>query len=251
MLMENSPDFEVHFYNGTKFSILKDGLKITNNDGSSLMLDSASKSTCLAPETQIMLDNVYKWHTFCLEEESIHEKRQTVYTDIVHFPLVIGRRPQSNTDLSVSASQNIKASTGQPHARHNDDDLDENREFMLKHQDKNDKISNSRASSILRYSPQNCESPVTFNSDCLATVSSHKNRNSSMPPPLASHHHHHLYANVHSANASPLTIPATNYEYEPPQYSSNNSSNLKYATNRYQQQQQQQQPYVPHHLMYN
>ena len=60
MLMEHSPDFEVHFYNGTKFSILKDGTKIVNNDGSSLVLDSNSRSTCLSPETQSMLELVNK-----------------------------------------------------------------------------------------------------------------------------------------------------------------------------------------------
>jgi hypothetical protein len=263
MLMENSPDFEVHFYNGTKFSMLKDGVKIVNSDGSSLMLDPNSKSTfCLSPDTQSMLDSVYKWHNFCLEEENIHEKRQVVYTDILHFPLVIGRRPQSHTDLSVSASQNLKASTTvsqqQQQQRYADDDLDiDNREFMLNHkQDKNDKTSNSRASSILRYSPQHCDSPVTFNTESMPTTTTtaiHKTRNSSLPPPLTTsshlHHQQHLYgASVHSTNPSPLTIPATNYEYEPPQY----SSNFKYSTNRYHyQQHQQQQTYVPQHLMYN
>lgn len=60
MLMENLPDFEVQFYSGTKFYILKEGTKISNNDGSCLVLDSNSRSTCLSPETQNMLELVNK-----------------------------------------------------------------------------------------------------------------------------------------------------------------------------------------------
>lgn len=76
MLMEHSPDFEAYFYNGTKFSLSKDGTKITNNDGSCLLLDSNSRSTCLSPETQNMFDLVNK---------VIKKKHLYKYQFMLHF----------------------------------------------------------------------------------------------------------------------------------------------------------------------
>lgn len=60
--METSPDFEVSFNNGTKVFVTKEGTKITNPDGTNIMLDSTNnmRSTCLSPEVQIMLDQVNK-----------------------------------------------------------------------------------------------------------------------------------------------------------------------------------------------
>jgi hypothetical protein len=42
-----------------------------------------------------MLEKTHKWHKFCLEEELIREKRKEIYSDIISFPLMIGRKPHS------------------------------------------------------------------------------------------------------------------------------------------------------------
>ena len=62
ILYDTSPDFETLFYQGgTKFHISKEGtIKITNPDGTSLLLDSNSKSTCLSPDIQEMLEKSHK-----------------------------------------------------------------------------------------------------------------------------------------------------------------------------------------------
>jgi len=93
ILYDTSPDFEAHFHRGTKFHISKEGtIKITHTDGTSLSLESNSRSTCLSPDIQDMLEKSHKWHNYCLEEEKLREKRQEIYKDIVQFPLTIGRR---------------------------------------------------------------------------------------------------------------------------------------------------------------
>ncbi len=93
ILYDTSPDFEAHFHRGTKFHISKEGtIKITHTDGTSLSLESSSRSTCLSPDIQEMLEKSHKWHNYCLEEEKLREKRQEIYKDIVQFPLTIGRR---------------------------------------------------------------------------------------------------------------------------------------------------------------
>ena len=61
ILYDTSPDFEALFYQGTKFHISKEGhIKISNTDGTSLMLDSNSRSTCLSPDIQEMLEKSHK-----------------------------------------------------------------------------------------------------------------------------------------------------------------------------------------------
>lgn len=61
VLYDTSPDFEAVFYNNTKFHITKEGsIKITNPDGTSLILDSNSRSTCLSPDMQEMLEKSHK-----------------------------------------------------------------------------------------------------------------------------------------------------------------------------------------------
>ncbi|CAF0731588.1 unnamed protein product [Brachionus calyciflorus] len=114
ILYDTSPDFEALFYTGTKFHINKEGsIKITNPDGTSLSLESNSRSTCLSPDMQDMFEKAHKWHKFCLEEELIREKRKEIYKDIISFPLTIGRRPQvplkplSNTAHMSSSQPNL------------------------------------------------------------------------------------------------------------------------------------------------
>lgn len=93
ILYDTSPDFEAHFHQGTKFHMSKEGtIKITNSDGTSLSLESNSRSTCLSPDIQDMLEKSHRWHNYCMEEEKMREKRQEIYKDIVQFPLTIGRR---------------------------------------------------------------------------------------------------------------------------------------------------------------
>ncbi len=61
VLYDTSPDFEAVFYNNTKFHVTKEGsIKITNPDGTSLILDSNSRSTCLSPDMQEMLEKSHK-----------------------------------------------------------------------------------------------------------------------------------------------------------------------------------------------
>ena len=85
--------------------ISKEGcIKITNADGTSISLESNSRSTCLSPEMQEMLEKTHKWHKFCLEEELIREKRKEIYKDIISFPLTIGRRPQVIVGKPLSGS---------------------------------------------------------------------------------------------------------------------------------------------------
>ena len=61
VLHDTSPDFEAVFYNNTKFHVTKEGsIKITNPDGTSLILDSNSRSTCLSPDMQEMLEKSHK-----------------------------------------------------------------------------------------------------------------------------------------------------------------------------------------------
>lgn len=114
ILYDTSPDFEAHFFQGTKFHISKEGsIKITNIDGTSLMLDSNSRSTCLSPDIQDMLEKSHKWHKYCLEEETIREKRQEIYKDIVQFPLTIGRRnpgSKASTPAQVTSASKSESS---------------------------------------------------------------------------------------------------------------------------------------------
>jgi polo-like kinase 4 len=113
ILYDTSPDFEAQFYaSGTKFHISKEGhIKIINhNDNTSITFDSNSRSTCLAPDVQEMLERTHKWHKFCLEEELIREKRKEIYNDIISFPLTIGRKPlqqplSSNSNLKTQSQQ--------------------------------------------------------------------------------------------------------------------------------------------------
>ncbi|RNA38913.1 serine threonine- kinase PLK4, partial [Brachionus plicatilis] len=114
ILYDTSPDFEALFYQGTKFHIAKEGhVKITNADGTSISLESNSRSTCLSPEIQDMFEKAHKWHKFCLEEELMREKRKEIYRDIIAFPLTIGRRPQvPKMAALMSSSQPNLASKG-------------------------------------------------------------------------------------------------------------------------------------------
>ena len=105
ILYDTSPDFEALFYQGAKFHVSKEGLiKITQIDGTSIsMVDSNSRSTCLSPETQEMLELTHKWHKYCLDIESLFQRQEALFQDIVSFPLTIGRRPtQTNSNKQTS-----------------------------------------------------------------------------------------------------------------------------------------------------
>lgn len=110
ILYDTSPDFEAQFYRGVKFHMAKEGsIKITQPDGTSIcILDSSSRSTCLSPDTQDMLELAHKWHKYCLEVESVLHRQEALFPDIAAFPLTIGRRPaQKPTSATVqSHSQN-------------------------------------------------------------------------------------------------------------------------------------------------
>ena len=96
ILYDTSPDFEAQFLrSGTKLHVAGDGnVKITSTDGTCVTLNnnSSSRSTCLAPEMQEMVERAHRWHRYCLEEEVVRERRQELYRDIVQFPITIGRR---------------------------------------------------------------------------------------------------------------------------------------------------------------
>jgi hypothetical protein len=97
ILYDTSPDFEVNYYNGTKTFISKDGsIKIFEYNGNTITIESNSRSTCLTPQAQEILEKSSRWHQYCLEEEKIREKRHELYKDIISFPISIGRKPQIN-----------------------------------------------------------------------------------------------------------------------------------------------------------
>jgi polo-like kinase 4 len=60
ILLERIPDFEVQFYDGLKCSIMQNVTKIVNIDGSTILLDSNSRSTLVNEETQSILERVNK-----------------------------------------------------------------------------------------------------------------------------------------------------------------------------------------------
>lgn len=111
ILYDTSPDFEVNYYNGTKTFISKDGsIKIYESNGNTITIESASRSTCLSPQAQEILEKSSRWHQYCLEEEKIREKRQEIYKDIISFPISIGRRPQMNK-ISILSHANSNSNS--------------------------------------------------------------------------------------------------------------------------------------------
>jgi hypothetical protein len=111
ILYDTSPDFEVNYYNGTKTFISKDGLiKIFEYNGNTITIESASRSTCLTPQAQEILEKSSRWHQYCLEEEKLREKRQELYKDIISFPISIGRRPQISKISIISHENSISNS---------------------------------------------------------------------------------------------------------------------------------------------
>jgi len=111
VLYDTSPDFECLFYQGTKINISKEGsIKITNTDGTCITLDSNSRSTCLAPDMQDMLEKAHKWHKFCIEEEQLREKRLQICKEIIAFPMTIGRKPLQ-PQMSTSCGQKTNNTT--------------------------------------------------------------------------------------------------------------------------------------------
>lgn len=140
ILYDTSPDFEAVFYHGTKLHISKEGsIKITHSDGT-LLLDSNSRSTCLSPDMQDMLEKAHKWHKYCLEEESIREKRQEIYKDILAFPLIIGRRLQYSSKVNEAkpSHYNQQSTAPSPAPQLDDYNSDTNSYSANKYQEKND-----------------------------------------------------------------------------------------------------------------
>ena len=117
-LMDTSPDFEVIFNQGTKFSITKEGsIKITHNDGTAITLDSNSRSACLSPEIQDMLDKVNKWHQYCLDEEKYRVQKHEVLndSDMILFPVIIGKRPPPMTKSMSVCESNMQSKVDSVH----------------------------------------------------------------------------------------------------------------------------------------
>ena len=117
-LMDTSPDFEVIFNQGTKFSITKEGsIKITHNDGTAITLDSNSRSACLSPEIQDMLDKVNKWHQYCLDEEKYRVQKHEALndTDMILFPVIIGKRPPPMTKAMSVCESNMQSKVDSVH----------------------------------------------------------------------------------------------------------------------------------------
>ena len=113
----------------------------------------------------------FKWHIFCLEEESIHEKRQQVHSDIINFPLVIGRRPHLS-EIANSKNTHSNNNTTSQHSIHIDnnhsDCYKENNinirtnSYQSYHNINNGKLVNSNTSTLRQFTLTNSDSPPTY-----------------------------------------------------------------------------------------
>ncbi|XP_022326348.2 serine/threonine-protein kinase PLK4-like isoform X4 [Crassostrea virginica] len=104
MLMENSPnhDFETVFYDGAKFTMNSNNIRIIEKTGTSLVLESEDTRQRLAEETQHLLEYVKQCRQQCLELESVIESVQQRCSTKGQqfFPVIIGRRPNVNLNDS-------------------------------------------------------------------------------------------------------------------------------------------------------
>ncbi|KAK3606347.1 hypothetical protein CHS0354_041983 [Potamilus streckersoni] len=103
MLMENGPDadFEAVFYDGAKFTSSSRGMRIIEKTGTSLVLESADMEQHLTQETQKLLEYVKQCRQQCLEIESVVTAvQQRCSLKEEFFPIIIGRRPNSNLNDS-------------------------------------------------------------------------------------------------------------------------------------------------------
>lgn len=271
ILFDTSPDFEAHFLKGSKFHISKEGsVKITHTDGTSLMLDSNSRSTCLSPDMQDMFEKSHKWHKYCLEEEKIREKRQEIYPDIIQFPLTIGRRSNNKPQSTIPNSTQMPQSKPQRHLSREksfDSDLDYSK---MQQTNNNNTTSRSNTStnfsgyrakneemhSSLGYNSSNCHELKSASTSSLTNNSVHSNLNQSYQntsQPLQ-HNNRIRTMNYETQTQSPLTHQQ-NYSSEQLQYQNayrpNSSSSTTSSSHNYQtpHDYRQQQPYMPHMQM--
>ncbi|CAL1530889.1 unnamed protein product [Lymnaea stagnalis] len=108
MLMENT-NFCAEFYDGTKFSSGKKGVKIIEKDGTSLTLESAVDNARLSSETRNILEYVNQCRHQCVQLEQVITAVQSSCPGANElFPVLVGRRPEyrcisnsgSNGDLT-------------------------------------------------------------------------------------------------------------------------------------------------------
>ena len=162
ILYDTSPDFEAFFYQGTKFNISKDGhVKITNPDGTSISLESNSRSTCLSPEIQDMYEKAHKWHKFCLEEELIREKRKEIYKDIISFPLTIGRRPQVPKTITNALSSSQPNLANKTTAKTTSSEQDLSAECQLLKNMNSMDLKSASSTSLTNNSSSTCSASMT------------------------------------------------------------------------------------------
>ncbi|CAI9734144.1 serine/threonine-protein kinase PLK4-like isoform X2 [Octopus vulgaris] len=96
MLMENypEPDFEVDFYDGAKFTISSSGIRIIENNGTSLLLESGETGQCFSSETQKLLAYVKDCRQRCIELEQVISTVELSCKTVDNlFPIIIGRKP--------------------------------------------------------------------------------------------------------------------------------------------------------------
>lgn len=110
MLMENfpNPDFEADFYDGAKFTISANGIRIIESNGTSLLLESGDTGQRFSQETQTLLIYVKENRQRCLElEQVINSVEMACSVEENLFPVIIGRKPANigiKTDVVAEAN---------------------------------------------------------------------------------------------------------------------------------------------------
>ena len=99
MLMENGPeaDCEVVFYDGAKVNCTADGVRIIEQDGTSLTLQSSASMHHLSPGTQQLWQYVEDCRQRCQQLENLLTAAQDDCTQFSYFPVTVGRRPTPHT----------------------------------------------------------------------------------------------------------------------------------------------------------
>ena len=118
MLMENSSDFEVVFYDGAKINSNKDGTRIIQSDGNSLTLESVGSINQLAPETRDLWEYVQQCKQHCKELEGLlgsAESTTKPVIDVAYFPVTLGRRPTAATDEKIPQPTSTSTPESHPH----------------------------------------------------------------------------------------------------------------------------------------
>lgn len=238
ILYDTSPDFEALFYHGAKFHISNQGMiKITQLDGTSIsMLDSSSRSTCLSPETQEMLELSHKWHKYCLEIEAIFQRQETLFIDIVSFPLTIGRRPpppSPQTQISTNTPKNsnsIEDSSGSKYGnsfQHNTTSTSGCNPSMMS----NFELKSASTSSLAMLNSNN-NTRIYQNDSNVRKLTSAYDSLSSSPSPLTVSNNMMM---MNQMSTHSLTSQRQNVSYHTRPQSSSSSSSSNHQ-NLYQQQ---------------